>query len=88
MANQIHNPDHDHCCDYLQQISEYIDGELDPELCKQLEEHMESCTNCTVVVNTLKRTIELYQNEENGQNLPAEAKKRLFSALSLDDFLK
>jgi anti-sigma factor (TIGR02949 family) len=84
----IKNKDQDHCHDYLQQISEYIDGELDPELCKQLEEHMEGCTNCTVVVNTLKRTIELYQDEENGQALPAEAKKRLFSALSLDDFLK
>ena len=86
MASQEH--DHDDCNDYLQQISEYIDGELDPELCKKLEQHMGGCTNCTVVVNTLKRTIELYQEEENEHNLPTEAKKRLFSALSLDDFLK
>jgi anti-sigma factor RsiW len=84
----IKNNNQDHCRDYLQQISEYIDGELDPELCKQLEEHMDGCTNCTVVVNTLKRTIELYQEDEAGQSLPREAKKRLFSALSLDDFLK
>jgi hypothetical protein len=41
-----------------------------------------------VVVNTLKRTIELYQEEENATSLPAEAKKRLYSRLSLDDFLK
>jgi hypothetical protein len=49
---------------------------------------MSGCTNCTVVVNTLKRTIELYQVEEDSTDLPEDAKKRLYSRLSLDDFLK
>jgi anti-sigma factor (TIGR02949 family) len=80
--------DHSDCQEYLRQISDYIDGELSPDLCAKLEEHLSGCNHCMVVVNTLKRTIELYQEEENATSLPAEAKKRLYSRLSLDDFLK
>ncbi|MHC1739677.1 MAG: anti-sigma factor [Anaerolineaceae bacterium] len=86
MATHIHNSTD--CHQYLQQISDYIDGDLDQQLCKTLEQHMAGCTNCTVVVNTLKRTIELYKAEEGDNPLPDEAKKRLFSRLFLDDFLK
>jgi anti-sigma factor (TIGR02949 family) len=77
-----------HCQEYIRQLSEYIDGELPPDLCAKLEEHMSGCENCTVVVNTLKRTIELYQQTDADQELPAEAKKRLYARLSLDDLLK
>lgn len=83
-----HQQNSSHCKEYLQQISEYIDGELSPELCKKLEEHLAGCTNCTVVVNTLKRTIEVYQMEEQSRELPEGAKRRLYSKLSLDDLIK
>jgi Predicted transmembrane transcriptional regulator (anti-sigma factor) len=86
MAAPKHNDSH--CQDYIRQLSEYIDGELPPDLCAKLEEHMAGCENCTVVVNTLKRTIDLYQQTEAEQPLTAEAKKRLFARLSLDDLLK
>mgnify|MGYP001156508757 CR=1 FL=1 len=80
--------DHEKCSHYLHEISDYIDGELDPRLCRELEEHMAGCENCTVVVNTLKRTIELYQEDESTPELPEETRKRLFKRLSLDEFLK
>jgi anti-sigma factor (TIGR02949 family) len=86
MAIKKHNPQD--CQEYLREISEYVDGELDQSLCKELEEHLSGCDHCTVVVNTLKRTIELYQEEEGEQSLPDETKRRLYSRLSLDDFLK
>lgn len=82
------NHNHEKCARYLREISDYIDGDLDPRLCKELEEHMAGCDNCTVVVNTLKRTIELYQGEETADELSTDAKKRLFKRLSLDEFLK
>jgi anti-sigma factor RsiW len=85
MATKQHN--HQDCQQDLRELSDYIDGELPPGLCKELEAHMAGCTNCTVVVNTLKRTIELYQ-EDPDQELPEEAKKRLYHRLLLDDFLK
>ena len=83
---KTHN--HSECQKYLKQLSDYIDGELDPRLCAKLEEHLEGCTNCTVVVDTLKRTIELYKTEAGGDELPQAIKNRLFSRLSLDEFLK
>jgi anti-sigma factor RsiW len=84
----VHEHHSEHCEEYLKQLSEYIDGTLSPEMCKKLEAHMAGCENCTVVVNTLKRTIELYQDETSGDELSPAAKKRLYSRLSLDEFLK
>lgn len=78
---------HQDCQEYLKQLSDYIDGELDPRLRAKLEEHLIGCSNCTVVVDTLKRTIELYQNEAGDEELPQAVKSRLYSRLSLDDFL-
>jgi anti-sigma factor (TIGR02949 family) len=80
--------EHKHCQEYLKQLSDYIDGELDPRLCAKIEEHLHGCTNCTVVVDTLKRTIELYQDEAIQEEIPQPVKQRLYSRLSLDEFLK
>ncbi len=80
--------EHEDCKKYLLQLSEYVDGELDPRLCALLEEHLHGCTNCTVVVDTLKRTIELYQLERGREELPDQVKSRLYSRLNLDEFLK
>ncbi|HBF40235.1 MAG TPA: hypothetical protein DDW19_00185 [Anaerolineaceae bacterium] len=75
------------CCDYCAMISEFIDGELPPDLCALLEEHLASCDNCTIVLNTMKKTIELYREDEGIEDLPEGVKRRLFTTLSLSDYL-
>ena len=52
---------HDTCEDLLGQLSDYIDGDLDPELCHALETHMAGCENCRTVVDTLSETVHLYR---------------------------
>ncbi|MFO7579073.1 MAG: zf-HC2 domain-containing protein, partial [Nitrosomonas halophila] len=54
--------DHDHhdCKQYLGNLSDYVDGELSEDLCREIEAHMSECENCRVVVNTLSKTISLY----------------------------
>ncbi len=84
----VKTEEHKDCQKYLFQLSEYIDGELDPKLCALLEEHLHHCTDCTVVVDTLKRTIELYHLETSQEALPDNVKSRLYSRLNLDEFLK
>ncbi|MBG0771478.1 MAG: zf-HC2 domain-containing protein, partial [Anaerolineaceae bacterium] len=42
------------CEELIHHLSDYIDGELDGDLCGKIEAHIESCPNCKVVVNTLK----------------------------------
>ena len=77
-----------HCKDYLNRFSEYIDGDLSPELCQQLEAHMAGCRECRVVMNTMQRTIELYHGTGGETALPEDVRARLFSRLKLDDYKK
>lgn len=80
--------EHTDCHDYCAMISEFIDGELSPELCTKLEEHLAGCTNCTVVLNTMKKTIDIYHESNQPAELPEGVKKRLYSSLSLADYIR
>jgi anti-sigma factor (TIGR02949 family) len=75
------------CEELLGSLSAYIDGELGPELCQELEKHLEGCEDCRVVLNTTKRTIELVHSPVEKSALPADVRERLFKRLNLDDYL-
>jgi anti-sigma factor (TIGR02949 family) len=77
---------HQNCQALLGSLSEYIDGELPPDLCKEIEKHLEGCDNCRVVLNTTRRTIDLVQMPVE-ENVPDDVRERLFKRLNLDDFL-
>jgi anti-sigma factor RsiW len=78
---------HTHNCrELLGSISEYMDGSLQEDLCRELERHLSSCENCRVVVDTLKKTISLYQADEVDTAVPAAVRERLFKRLELDEF--
>lgn len=81
--------DHNHvdCDALLSSLSAYIDGDLAPELCREIEKHLEGCENCRVVLNTTRRTIDLVR-EEQSQPLPDDVRDRLFKRLSLEGYLK
>ena len=71
------------CKDMLGNLSDYIDGELEAELCAEIEAHVADCTNCRIVVDTLRRTVTLY-HEHGHEPLPEDVKSRLLAALNLD----
>ncbi|HMB23385.1 MAG: anti-sigma factor family protein [Chloroflexota bacterium] len=79
---------HQNCESLLGSLSEYIDGGLSPELCHEIEKHLEECDNCRIVLNTTKRTIDLVQAPAEKTDLPDEVRERLFKRLNLDDYLK
>lgn len=79
---------HSKCEELLGSLSAYIDGDLAPALCQQLEKHLEECDNCRIVLNTTKRTIELVHSPVEQADLPADVRERLFKRLNLDDFLQ
>lgn len=79
--------EHDHCHDLLSSLSEYVDGELRADLCLEIERHLRDCNKCRVVVNTLKKTVELYHDSADGSSMPDEVRKRLFVRLELKDFI-
>lgn len=78
---------HTNCEELLFSLSLYIDGELNPELCQELEKHLASCDNCRVVLNTTKRTIDLVHAPIEKLDVPEDVRERLFKRLNLDDYL-
>lgn len=78
---------HQKCDELLGSLSAYIDGELSPELCQELEKHLADCDNCRIVLNTTKRTIDLLHSPVEKSDLPEDVRARLFKRLDLDDYL-
>jgi anti-sigma factor RsiW len=68
------------CRTYFALLSDYIDGELDPESRRALEAHLKTCRDCSECLLSLKRSIELY-HDASGQEAPPEVVARLKSAL-------
>jgi predicted anti-sigma-YlaC factor YlaD len=77
---------HDLNCDMIRQnLSDYIDGDLDSVLCNIIDEHIKLCTNCQIVINTLKKTIILYKIEAQRTVLPEDVRHRLLAKFNLGD---
>lgn len=83
-----HLRDKKHCGDLLSNLSEFIDGTLQEELCEKIQEHMDSCENCRVVVDSLRKTIYLYQVTSPAPAVPEAVRERLYRRLDLEQFLK
>ena len=49
------------CREFFNQLSEYLDGELAESLCAELERHLADCPNCRIVVDTTRKTVNLYR---------------------------
>ena len=82
MRNKSDKP----CRHLLASLSDYVDGELEAELCEELERHMEGCDNCQIVVDTLRKTIYLYRSTATAPDVPVDVRQRLFHRLNLDEF--
>ena len=78
---------HKNCQELLGSLSSYIDGDLSPELCQELEKHLAGCDDCRVVLNTTRRTIDLVHTPIEKPDLPEDVRERLFKRLNLDNFL-
>jgi anti-sigma factor RsiW len=80
-------PDKRRCRELLGSLSNYIDGEASQALCAEIERHLADCEDCQVVVNTLRKTIELYRERASGEGMPPEVRRRLVRSLGLEDYL-
>ena len=64
------------CQEFLSQLNDYIDGELEPEFCDEVEKYIGTCNNCRIMVDTLKQTVKLTCCGQDVQ-LPAHLEDRL-----------
>ena len=72
------------CKKVILELTSYLDGVLDSNMRADLEQHLSSCTDCRIVVDTCRKTIQIFCNSEPVP-LPEDVRTRLHSAL-LDRF--
>ena len=77
------------CHALLGSLSDYVDGTLSEELCEEIDRHISECQDCNIVVDTLRKTISLYQiSAEENCECPDGVRERLFKTLNLNDYLR
>ena len=68
------------CRSIIKELANYFDEALDPNLKTSIEKHLEGCEDCRIVVDTTRKTIQIFCNSEPAP-LPEETKTRLRDAL-------
>jgi len=68
------------CKDFLNELNEYLDETADPGLRQELEQHVNECPNCWVVVDTTRKTLQIFKSTEP-EDLPPDVERRLMEAL-------
>ncbi len=68
------------CDELLKILNEYVDGTLEPGPCEEFAHHLEGCNPCRIVVDNIRKTIQLYKGDEVVE-LPLECRERLHAKL-------
>jgi anti-sigma factor RsiW len=73
------------CCkDFLARLSDYVDEELEKQFREAIDEHAATCPRCKVVLDTLGRTITVFQEGTEAASIPAGAHERLMEAIAAE----
>jgi hypothetical protein len=70
------------CKQFLQELNDYLDPNVDADLKRKLHSHVSECPNCFVIVDTTQKTLQVYKGVEP-QTIPEDVKNRLLRALEL-----
>ncbi len=71
------------CQELKAQLPDYLDGELQSQVCAEIERHIQGCDNCRIMVDTLKKTITLYRDNGSAR-VPTDVHERLTRVLDLE----
>jgi predicted anti-sigma-YlaC factor YlaD len=52
------------CTDFLNDMSNYLDGEVAAEVRAQLEAHLSHCQSCNVVIDSTRKTIQIVADSQ------------------------
>jgi len=73
---------HDDCKQVFALLSEYLDAELSPATCEEIQAHLAACPPCIEFLESLKRSIRLCHQCESAEAPPlaSEAREQLLAA--------
>jgi hypothetical protein len=70
------------CKKVLEELSNYIDGQLDPHLCATIDEHLRLCSRCTILLDSTRQLLYVV-GDERILVPPFESSHRLEQILSV-----
>lgn len=68
------------CTGVIRHVSSYIDGDLEATMIEEIEMHLKTCRDCTVLVQQTKLTVKLYYDSDL-VDYPVEVQARLHETL-------
>lgn len=70
------------CNTLIKYLSDYIDNDLDEELTAAAREHLATCPNCRVVLDSTQQMLLLYQDQQHKRVIPASRRKKLYNQIA------
>lgn len=70
------------CAELVSYLSDYIDNNLSEELTREAQEHLATCQNCHIVLDSTQRTILLYRQRGQRAGLSPRRHESLFKQLA------
>jgi anti-sigma factor RsiW len=64
----------------MQELSDYLDETVDKEVRRKIEVHITECPNCFVILDTTRKTIQVYKGMQP-QAIPEDVQGRLLKAM-------
>lgn len=52
------------CTEFLAQMTDYFDGDVEPELLAEIQSHLCECHHCEILVDTTRQTIQVYRDHK------------------------
>ena len=68
------------CKQFLQELNDYLDPNVDGAIKGHLEAHVTQCPNCFVIVDTTLKTLQVFKGM-NPQAIPEDVESRLWKAI-------
>ena len=68
------------CKQFLEELNAFLDDSADAEFRSKLNRHVSECPNCWVVVDTTKKTIDVYKGMDPTP-IPDAVRTKLLAAL-------
>jgi anti-sigma factor RsiW len=68
------------CADFIAELGNYLDGDVAAEVRDQLEYHLAHCINCTVLVDSTRKTLKVV-TESGSFDLPQAVLKPIAEAI-------
>jgi anti-sigma factor RsiW len=68
------------CTEFLGKLDDYFDGKVDADLLAEVQAHVKKCSHCEVVLDTTRKTISIYRENEVYE-FPDALRERLHAAI-------